>query len=158
MHTDKLKTFKGGYEQFNADYSYRKYWHNFSSRTIPLQTGNKRSFKKIQNVLARGGEKGGNYSSHQQHRRTPNNSTFKDTVLLEIQENGKFYAASIYMDYNATNDIELKRIEKILTFTKGEKLLIATDSNCRSTAWHDTTTNNRGRMMEDCGKQPATYH
>jgi ribonuclease HI len=74
----------------------------------------------------------------------------KDTVLLEIQqENEKYYAASIYMDYNATIDIDLKRIEKILTFTKGEKLLIATDSNCRSTAWHDTTTNNRGRMMED---------
>jgi streptomycin 6-kinase len=38
----------------------------------------------------------------------------KDTVLLEIQqENDKFYAASIYMDYNATTDIDFKRIEKI---------------------------------------------
>jgi hypothetical protein len=53
------------------------------------------------------------------------------------------------MDYNAAIDIDLKYIEKILTYTKGEKLLIATDSNCRSTAGHDTATNNRGRMMED---------
>jgi hypothetical protein len=37
---------------------------------------------------------------------------------------------------------------QLRTFTKGAKLLIATDSNSRFTAWHDTT-NNRGRMMED---------
>ena len=53
------------------------------------------------------------------------------------------------MDYTATLDNDLKRIEKLLTFTKGEKLLIGTDSNCRSTAWHDVITNERGRMMED---------
>ena len=74
----------------------------------------------------------------------------KDTVLLEIQqENEKYYVASIYMDYTATLDNDLKRIEKLLTFTKGEKLLIGMDSNCRSTAWHDVITNERGRMMED---------
>ena len=73
-----------------------------------------------------------------------------DTVLLEIQhENGNFYAASIYMDYNATIDINFKRIEEIITFIKGAKLIIATDSNSRSTAWYDVTTNSRGRMMED---------
>jgi len=55
-----------------------------------------------------------------------------DTVLLEIQhENGNFYAASIYMDHNATIDINFKRIEKIITFIKGAKLILATDSNSR---------------------------
>ena len=55
----------------------------------------------------------------------------KDTVLLEIQqENEKYYVASIYMDYTATLDNDLKRIEKLLTLTKGEKLLIGMDSNC----------------------------
>jgi len=63
-------------------------------------------------------------------------------------ENEKFYAASIYMDYNATIDNDFKRIEEILTFTKGENLIIATDINSRSTVWHDTTTNNRGRQTE----------
>jgi hypothetical protein len=53
------------------------------------------------------------------------------------------------MDYNATIDTNFKRIENILTFTKGAKLIIATDSNSRSTAWHDKTTNHIGRMMED---------
>jgi hypothetical protein len=47
------------------------------------------------------------------------------------------------MDYNATIDINFKRIEEILTFIKGEKLIIATDSNSSSSAWHDTT-NDRG--------------
>ena len=42
----------------------------------------------------------------------------KDIVLLEIQqENEKYYVASIYMDYTATLDNDLKRIEKLLTFT-----------------------------------------
>jgi len=73
----------------------------------------------------------------------------KDNVLLEIQqENEKFFAAIIYMDYNATIDNDFKRIEEIFTFTKGEKLIIATESNSRSTVWHDTTSN-RGRQMED---------
>jgi hypothetical protein len=72
----------------------------------------------------------------------------KDTVLLEIhQKNDKYYAASMYMDYNATIDVDLKRIEEN-TFTKEEKRLKATDSKCSSTAWHNTTTNNRGRMMD----------
>jgi hypothetical protein len=72
----------------------------------------------------------------------------KDTDLLEIQEGKvKYYVASICMDYTATIDNDLKRIEKILTFTKGEKLIIGTDSNCRSTAWHDRTTKDRGRIM-----------
>jgi len=53
------------------------------------------------------------------------------------------------MDYNVTIDNGFKRIEEILTFTKGEKLIIVTDSNSRSIVWHDTTTNNRGRLMED---------
>jgi hypothetical protein len=73
-----------------------------------------------------------------------------DTVLVEIQQgNETYYAASIYMDYNETMDRNFKRIEKLPTFIKGAKLIIATDSNARSTAWHDITTNNRGKQMED---------
>jgi endonuclease/exonuclease/phosphatase family metal-dependent hydrolase len=53
------------------------------------------------------------------------------------------------MDYNETIDGNFKRIENIITFIKGAKLIIATDSNARSTAWHDVTTNNRGKQMED---------
>jgi len=73
----------------------------------------------------------------------------KGNFLLEIQQaNEKFYAASIYMDYNATIDSDFNRIEEIITFTKGKKLIIATHSNSRSTKWHDTTTNNREQQMD----------
>jgi hypothetical protein len=73
-----------------------------------------------------------------------------DTVLVEIRQgNETYYAASIYLDYNETIDENFKRIENIITFIKGAKLIIATDSNARSTAWHDVTTNSRGKQMED---------
>jgi hypothetical protein len=46
-----------------------------------------------------------------------------DAVLLEIN-NGQihFYAASIYMDYDSIEN-NIKTIEKIVKFTKGEKSL-----------------------------------
>jgi len=44
---------------------------------------------------------------------------------------------------------KLQIIEQIIEFTKGAKLIKAIDSNARSTIWHDTTTNNRGKMMEN---------
>jgi hypothetical protein len=64
---------------------------------------------------------------------------------VEIHQGNETYdAASIYLDYNETIDRNVKRIEKLLTFIKGAKLIIATDSNASSTAWHDITTNHRG--------------
>jgi endonuclease/exonuclease/phosphatase family metal-dependent hydrolase len=40
-------------------------------------------------------------------------------------------------------------LEKILKFTKGTKLIIATDSNSRSMTWHDMLTNSRGKLLEE---------
>ena len=73
-----------------------------------------------------------------------------DTVLLEIHKrSNSFYAASVYMEYNEHIDTKLQTIEQILEFTKVSKLIMAIYSNARSTILHDTTTNNRGRMMEE---------
>jgi exonuclease III len=56
----------------------------------------------------------------------------RNTVLLEIQKgNKKFYAASIYLDFNEEIDNSLKKLENILQFTKGEKLIMASESNSR---------------------------
>jgi hypothetical protein len=52
------------------------------------------------------------------------------------------------MDYNETIDRHFERIEKSLKFIKGAKLIIATGSNARSTAWHDSLTTNRGKQIE----------
>jgi hypothetical protein len=71
-------------------------------------------------------------------------------VLLEI-DNGEtnFYAASIYLDYSEPMENNIKTLEKILKFTKGAKLIIAMDSNSRSTTWHDVMTNSRGKLLEE---------
>jgi len=72
-----------------------------------------------------------------------------DAVLLEI-DNGQthFYAASIYLDYNDSIENNIKTIEKMVTFTKGAKLIIAIDSNSRSTTWYYVLTNSRGNALE----------
>jgi len=72
-----------------------------------------------------------------------------DAVLLEI-DNGQthFYAASIYLDYDPTEH-NIKIIEKIVKFTKGEKLIIAIDSNSLSTTWYYVLTNSRGKALQE---------
>jgi hypothetical protein len=71
-------------------------------------------------------------------------------VLLEIVV-GKihFYAASIYFDYHEPIENSIRQLEKILNFIKGEKIVIAMDSNSRSTTWHDVLTNSRGKLLEE---------
>jgi hypothetical protein len=73
-----------------------------------------------------------------------------NAVLLKIN-NGKlsFYAASVYFDYNEPIDNNIKTVERLLKFTKGKKLLLAIDSNSRSTTWHDIKTNPRGKALEE---------
>jgi len=73
-----------------------------------------------------------------------------DTVLLEIRKGTTtFYAASVYMGFKDPIENSIKTIQKILAFTKGTKLIIAMDSNARSTTWYDVTTNHRGKLLEE---------
>jgi len=73
-----------------------------------------------------------------------------DIVLLEIKIGQEtFYAASAYMEYNDAIENSFKKVERMLEFTKGVKILMAIDSNSRSTKWHDVTTNVRGRLLEE---------
>jgi len=46
-------------------------------------------------------------------------------------------------------ETELDKNEEILVFTKGNGLGIAVDSNSRSVAWHDSQTNQKGKIMEE---------
>jgi hypothetical protein len=64
-----------------------------------------------------------------------------DSVLIELKYNNtRFYAASMYFDITKEIERELDKIEEILDFKKGNRLLIAVDSNARSTTWHDSQT------------------
>lgn len=60
----------------------------------------------------------------------------KDAVLLEINKGkSSFYAASIYFDIEEPIANNIKTVDRILKFTKGKRLLLAMDSNSRSTTY-----------------------
>jgi len=98
VHTDKLTTLKGGYGQFNADYSYRK------MDITPVQEP-----YLYQQEIKGVSRKYRTYSHGEGKRRAAiilanknigalliTQYSDKDSVLLEIQQgNEKFYAASI---------------------------------------------------------------
>jgi hypothetical protein len=74
----------------------------------------------------------------------------KDAVFLEIDDGQThFYAASIYLDYRDPIENTIKTIEEIVNFTKEGKLIIAMDSNSRSTTCYDVLTNFRRKILEE---------
>lgn len=73
----------------------------------------------------------------------------EDMVVLEIIIGShKFFAASMYMDIKRDIDMDFNKLDNILKFQNGTGVLIAVDSNARSSMWHDRITNDRGRDME----------
>jgi hypothetical protein len=54
----------------------------------------------------------------------------EDTVFLEIvQENLKFFASSVYFDIEHQIENNFSKIDALLQFAKGGRILIVTDSN-----------------------------
>jgi hypothetical protein len=64
-------------------------------------------------------------------------------------KNIRILAASIYFDINEEIDKKTAKVDEILRCSKGSGILIAMDSNSRSTAWHDSLTNSRGKILEE---------
>jgi hypothetical protein len=74
----------------------------------------------------------------------------KDLVVIEVTiNNDRIILASMYFDINRPIHVDMLKIEAIILHTKEASVLIAMDSNSRSTSWHDTLTNRRGRMLEE---------
>jgi len=59
--------------------------------------------------------------------------------------NLNFIATSIYLDIGSEISSDLHRIENIQRLANTRGILVAMDSNARSTTWHDAKTNKRGR-------------
>jgi hypothetical protein len=55
----------------------------------------------------------------------------------------------MYLDINRQIDIDMLKIEAIIQQPNDTGILIAMESNSRSSSWHDTLTNRRGRMLEE---------
>ena len=56
---------------------------------------------------------------------------------------------SMYFDINRLIDIDLQKMQEILTHAKGTSTIFAIDSNARSTSWHNVLTNKPGRALEE---------
>jgi len=69
--------------------------------------------------------------------------------LEVIIDNVKTIVASMYFHISQQFEIDLQKIEAIILHAKGASVLIAMDSNSKSTSWHDTLTNRRGRILEE---------
>ena len=55
----------------------------------------------------------------------------------------------MYFDRQKPIEQDVTKFDKILQYAKREGAIIAMDSNARSTSWHDTTINSRGKRLED---------
>jgi len=61
----------------------------------------------------------------------------------------KFYSVSMYFNSRRDIDEDIRQLEKVMDYTKGNGLIIAVYSNARSKMWHDTITNQRGKTLEE---------
>jgi hypothetical protein len=74
----------------------------------------------------------------------------EDCIVAEISyRNTKFYRISSYFDITEDIEINIRKTDKILNYSKGQGLLITADSNAISKTWYDTITNQRGKVLED---------
>jgi len=74
----------------------------------------------------------------------------EDVVVVEIRvERVTLIIVSMYFDINRPIDIDLQKIQTILTHAKGVGIIFAIDNNARSTSWHGVLTNNRGKKLEE---------
>jgi hypothetical protein len=68
-------------------------------------------------------------------------------VLEVVIDNVKIILASMYFNISQQIGIDLLKIEAIIQHAKGVGVLMAMDSNSRSTSWYDTLTNTRGIIL-----------
>jgi hypothetical protein len=73
-----------------------------------------------------------------------------DAVTVEVTKgNTKIIAASTYFDRENQIENYLAKIEWVLLHAKNTGVLIASDTNARSSLWYDRVTNERGRILEE---------
>jgi len=73
----------------------------------------------------------------------------EDCVAVEVRSEAvKFYSVSMYFDIRRDIEKDIRQLEKVINYTKGKGLIIAVDSKSRSKMWHDTITNQRGKILE----------
>jgi hypothetical protein len=87
------------------------------------------------------------------------------TVMETNAGNARFVIASIYFDIERPIEVDLNKTHAIITYAKDTGIISAIDSNARSTTWHDSLANKRGKVMEEfiismhlhIGKEESQY-
>jgi len=75
--------------------------------------------------------------------------TYSHIYMVYVQVHARIVLASMNLDIKLHIDDNLLNIEAIIQHAKGEGIILAMDSNSRSTTWHDTQTKARGRILEE---------
>ena len=74
----------------------------------------------------------------------------EEAVVLEIKVcNTRIIIANMYFDINRPVEFDMQKIDATLAHAPGVGVIIAMDSNSRSTSWHDVLTNRRGKILEE---------
>jgi len=66
-----------------------------------------------------------------------------------VHREQKYFAASIYFDHEEQIENKFHKIDEIMSFINGGRILIAADCNARSKTWYDVLTNSRGKKLEE---------
>jgi hypothetical protein len=61
----------------------------------------------------------------------------------------KFLSISMYFDIQRDIEEDIRQLEKVRDYVKGNGLIIVVDSNARSKMWHDSVTNQRGKILKE---------
>ena len=74
----------------------------------------------------------------------------EDSVAVEVRSEAvKFYSVSMYLNSRRDLEEDIRQLETVLDYSKGKRLIIALDSNTRSKMWHETITNECGKIPEE---------
>ena len=74
----------------------------------------------------------------------------EDCVAVEVRSEAvKFYSVNKYFDNRRDIEEDIRKLEKVMDYTTGNGLFIAVDSDARSKMWHDTITNQGGKILKE---------
>ena len=81
-----------------------------------------------------------------------------DTVTVEvIKDSTKIIATSMYYDREIQIESDLEKMERELLHANKSGVLIASDTNARSSLWYDRVTNERSRILEEFMNSKQSY-
>ena len=64
-------------------------------------------------------------------------------------ETVKLYSVGMYLDSRIDIEEDIRQLEVLMDYIKGNSLIITVDSNARSKMWHDTITKQSAKTLEE---------